>query len=145
MALADIVMIIVAGILATYVHMVFALWAPCFGLPRLDFPRALSALSFSDSFDGDPPYGLGLAALHLNGIGFAFLYATLIGPLLPGPPLIQGLIYGFILLIASQCVFVPFFLKEGFFGSKGPPRAWMTALVVHGIYGAILGGLCPIV
>ena len=133
-----------AGILATYVHMVFAQWAPRYGLPRLDFPKILAELSFGESFQGRPPYWLGLVALHLNGIVFALLYATLFGPWLPGIPLVRGLLYGGILFFASQCLFVPLILREGFFIAKGPPRAWMTAAVAHAIYGAILGWLCPI-
>ena len=145
MQLDDFVMAAAAGFLATYVHLVLALWAPRFGLPRLDFAKALTELSFGESFDGAPPYWLGLLAVHLNGIVFALLYATVFGPVLPGVPLVRGLIYGGILLIGSQCLFVPLFLREGFFGRKKNPRAWMTAVVVHAFYGAIIGWLCPIV
>lgn len=145
MQLDDFVMAAAAGFLATYVHMVLALWAPRFGLPRLDFAKALTELSFAESFDGAPSYWLGLLALHLNGIVFALLYATVFGPVLPGVPLVRGLLYGGILLIGSQCLFVPLFLREGFFGLKGNPRGWMTALVAHAIFGAIIGWLCPIV
>lgn len=133
-----------AGILATYVHMVFALWAPRYGLPRLDFARGMAELCFGESFDGEPPYWLGLLALHLNGIVFALLYATLIGPLLPGTPFERGLIYGGILFFGSQLIFVPVFFRHGFFGLKDNPRAWMTAVVVHVIYGAVLGWLSPV-
>jgi len=140
----DFIMVAAAGFLATYVHMVFALWAPRFGLPRLDFAKALAELSFGESFKGDPPYWLGLLALHLNGIVFALLYATVLGPVLPGIALVRGLLFGAILLVGSQCLFVPIFLREGFFGLKDNPRAWMTAAVVHAIYGAIIGWLCPI-
>lgn len=47
MQLDDFVMAAAAGFLATYVHMVLALWAPRFGLPRLDFAKALTELSFA--------------------------------------------------------------------------------------------------
>jgi hypothetical protein len=122
MQLADLIMAAAAGVLATYVHFMFALWAPRYGLPRLDFAKMLADLSFAESFDGPPPYWLGLLALHLNGIVFALLYATVFGALLPGPGLVRGLIFGGILLIGSQCLFVPVILQEGFFGLKGNPR-----------------------
>ncbi len=138
------ILTVLVGILATYVHMAFALWAPKYGLPRLDFGKVMADLCFGETFDGDPPYWLGLVALHLNGIVFALLYATLVGPLLPGPLFVRGLIWGGILFIGSQCLFVPVFLRHGFFGLKAHPRAWMTAFVVHGIYGAILGWLSPV-
>ncbi len=138
------IMTIVAGVLATYVHMLFALWAPCYGLPRLDFPKGMAELCFGESFDGEPPYWLGLIVLHLNGIVFAFVYATVLGPMLTGPMVVRGLIWGGILFVAAQLVFVPVFFKDGFFGLKGHPRAWMTAFVVHAIFGGILGWLCPV-
>ncbi len=145
MQLDEFLLAAAAGFLATYVHLVLALWAPRCGLPRLDFARALADLSFAESFDDAPPYWLGLAAVHLNGIVLALLYATVLGPLLPGAPLARGLAYGGILLIGSQCLFVPLFLRDGFFGLKGNPRAWMTAVVVHAAFGAVIGWLCPII
>ena len=144
MNLADFTMVAAAGVLATYVHMVLALWAPRFGLPRLDFAKMMADLSFGESFKDEPPYWLGLAALHLNGIVFALLYATVFGPILPGPDIFRGLLYGGILLVGSQCVFVPLVLRGGFFGLKHDRRAWMTAILVHAIYGLILGWLSPV-
>ena len=145
MELADFTTAVIAGVLATYVHMVFALWAPRYGLPRLDFAKGMAELSFAESYDGKPPYWLGLVALHFNGIVFTLLYSTVFGPFLPGPPLMRGLIYGGILLIGSQCVFVPVFMRGGFFSLKEDRRAWMTAVVVHVIFGAMVGWLAPIV
>ncbi len=144
MTLEFFLLVSAAGLLATYVHLMFALWGHRYGVARLDFPKVLNQLSFGDSFDGPPPYWLGLLQVHVNGIVFALLYATLVGPLLPGPDLMRGLIWGGILFIGSQFVFVPVFLRHGVFGSKGPARGWMTAVVVHTIYGAMLGWLCPL-
>ena len=144
MSLEFILLVSFAGILATYVHLMFALWAPKYGLARLDFAKVLNEISFKESFEQEPPYWLGLLQLHLNGIVFALLYATVVGPLLPGEPLWRGLMWGGILFIGSQFLFVPVFLRHGILGLKGHPRAWMTAVVVHGVYGAILGWLCPI-
>ena len=138
-------MIASAGFLATYVHMMFALWADRYGLVRLDFPHGISMLSFGKAFDGHPPYWLGLVAVHLNGIVFALLYATVVGAHLPGPPIVRGLIWGGILWIGSQCVFNPFITHHGFFARKLHPRAWQTAVLVHAIYGGVLGWLSPIV
>ncbi|MDH3738064.1 MAG: hypothetical protein OER92_02640 [Alphaproteobacteria bacterium] len=134
------------GILATYVHLIFALWAPRYGLPRLDFPRAMTQLTFGDSFEGPAPYGWGIAVIHMNGIMFALLYATVIAPYMPGDLalVVRGLIWGGILFIAAQLIFVPFFLKDGFFGMKGHAKGWITALFVHLLYGLILGWLSPI-
>ena len=133
------------GALATYAHLVMALWAPSYGLPRIDFSAGIADISWGESFGGKPPYWMGFAAIHLNGIIFAFVYATEMAPILPGPALVKGLIWGGILFVGAQFVFVPFFLKGGFFGLKHGKWGWVTALVVHGVYGSILGWLCPVV
>jgi hypothetical protein len=133
-----------AGILGGYVLLIFALWAPRYGLPRLDFPRGMTQLTFGDSFEGPAPYGLGIALLHMNGILFALLYATVVGPLLPGALVVRGLIWGVILFFGAQLIFVPIFLKGGVFSLKHGPRAWITALLVHVLYGVVVGWLSPI-
>ena len=133
-----------AGLLATYLHLVAALWADRYGLPRIDLPRGMTQLTFGDSFEGPAPYGWGITVIHVNGIAFALLYATVFAQYLPGEPYIKGLIFGGILYIGAMFIFVPFFLKDGFFGSKGHPMGWLTALIIHLIYGLILGWLSPI-
>ncbi|MDP7167288.1 MAG: hypothetical protein QF701_05965 [Nitrospinota bacterium] len=133
-----------AGFLATYFHMVFALTAGRVGMVKLDFGKGLSMLLFGESYGGNPPYVLGLISVHLNGIVFALIYATLVGPELPGASVVRGLIFGGLLFIFSQCVFSPFITKHGFFSVKTHPRAWQTAVVAHTIYGTILGWLSPI-
>ena len=133
-----------AGILGGYVLLIFALWAPRYGLPRLDFPRGMTQLTFGDSFEGPAPYGLGIALLHMNGNLFALLYATVVGPLLPGALVVRGLIWGVILFFGAQLIFVPIFLKGGVFSLKHGPRAWITALLVHVLYGVVVGWLSPI-
>jgi hypothetical protein len=134
----------VAGILGGYVLLIFALWAPRYGLPRLDFPRGMTQLTFGDSFEGPAPYGLGIALLLVNGILFALLYATVVGPLLPGELVVRGLIWGVILFFGAQLIFVPIFLKGGIFSLKHGPKAWITALLVHVLYGVVVGWLSPI-
>jgi hypothetical protein len=134
----------VAGILGGYVLLIFALWAPRYGLPRLDFPRGMTQLTFGDSYEGPAPYGLGIALLHVNGILFALLYATVVGPLLPGELVVRGLIWGVILFFGAQLIFVPIFLKGGIFSLKHGPKAWITALLVHVLYGVVVGWLSPI-
>ena len=72
------------GVLATYIHLIFALWAPRYGLPRIDFPRGMTQLTFGDSFEGPAPYGWGIAVIHMNGILFALLYARWSRSICPG-------------------------------------------------------------
>jgi hypothetical protein len=133
------------GILAGYVLLIFALWAPRYGLPRADFPRGMTELTFGDSWEGPAPYGLGIALVHMNGILFALLYATAFAPLLPSqyPPIVIGIIWGVILFFGAQLIFVPIFLRGGFFSLKHGPWAWVTALLVHVLYGVVVGWLSP--
>lgn len=134
-----------AGVLGGYVLLIFALWAPRYGLPRADFPRGMTELTFGDSYEGPAPYGFGIALLLVNGALFALLYATVVGPYLPGDLLvIRGLIWGVILFFAAQIIFVPIFLRGGLFSCKHGPWAWVTALVVHVLYGVVVGWLSPI-
>lgn len=145
MQLDDFILVAAVGLLATYAHLVMALWAPRYGLPRLDLPMGIADLTWAESFDGRPPYWMGFSAIHVNGILLALAYATIVGELLPGPALVRGVLYGGILYVVAQFFFVPLFLRGGLFGVKHHPMSWSTALVIHGIYGAILGWLCPIV
>ncbi|MEK6709224.1 MAG: hypothetical protein AABZ64_01455 [Nitrospinota bacterium] len=144
MELGDLLVILTAGFFATYVHLVLALWAGKVGLARLDFSKGMAHLCFGESYDGHPPVMLGFVVVHLNGMFFALLYAYLVGYHLPGPPLIRGLIWGGCLFAGSQLVFNPFVTGHGFFARRMHPRAWLTALLVHTTYGAVLGWLCPV-
>ena len=140
----DLFVILAAGFFATYVHLILALWAGRVGLARLDFSKGMAHLCFGESYDGHPPVALGFIVVPLNGMFFALLYAYGIGRHLPGPPLAKGLLWGAILLAGSQLVFNPFVTKAGFFAVKHHPRAWMTAVLVHAVFGAVLGWLCPV-
>jgi uncharacterized membrane protein YagU involved in acid resistance len=145
MQLDHFIVIAAAGLLATYAHLVAALWAPRFGLPRLDLSMGIAELTWGETFEGKAPYWMGFAAIHMNGIVFALLYATVVAPLLPGIGVVRGLIYGGILFVGAQLLFVPIFLRGGLFGMKHHPMAWLTALIAHEVYGAIVGWLSPIV
>jgi len=144
MQLDFLVTVSIVGFFATYLLLIFALWAHRLGMPRLDFSKAMTNFTFDESYEGNPPYGLGLAQIFVNGIIFALVYATLIGPLLPGPLFVRGIAWGVILFVASGIFYVPVFLREGIFLSHIHPRAWQTSLMVHAIYGGILGWLSPI-
>lgn len=134
----------VSGFLATYFHLVFALIADRVGLVRLDLTKGTAQLIFGESYGGNPPYVLGLAAVHLNGIIFALLYATVVGPMMTGPHVLRGLAYGGLLYLYSQCIHVPLFMKGGLFSHKVNSRAWLTAALAHVVYGVILGWLSPL-
>jgi hypothetical protein len=144
MNLEQLILISVAGFLASWVHVVIGLWAHRIGMIPLNLSKAMSKLNFDPDYQEKPPYTRGTIIVQINGIVFALVYAKLIGPYLPGIPVVRGLIFAGILFLISQLFFIPVFLREGFFLSKLHPRAWMTAAMIHIVYGVILGWLCPI-
>ena len=144
MELSFFVVVSLAGILATYLHLVMGQWGEGLGMMRLDFPKVMAKLTYGDSFEGEPPYWAGMACVFLNGIFFAFIYATVVGQYLPGEPVVKGLIFGAGLFFASGMFFIPVYLKEGFFLSVVSKKAWIPLLKVHLVFGAVLGWLSPI-
>ena len=145
MELSFIVQSIVAGILATYVLLVLAIWNSRLGMPRLDFSAAMAAVTYGDSFEGQkPPYWAGMLVIYFNGVIFALLYSYAIGPHLPYHPLINGAIWGAVLWFISGIFYVPFILKEGFFLSHIHGMAWFASGIVHGAYGLMVGWLAPV-
>lgn len=133
-----------AGFFATYLHILLGLWAPQVGLPQLDFAKRMASLAFDKAYDGNPPYVLGLAVVFLNGIFFTLLYAALIGPLLPGTPLVRSLIFTGALYLVAQCFFVPVFMRGGIFGLKSKEPIYLTMIIVYGEFGLVLGWLSPV-
>ena len=144
MPLESMVTTIIAGIMATYCLLVMSLWAYRLGLPPLDFSRGMANLTYGESFGGEGPYWAGQAVIYLNGTFFALLYATVVAKYLPGIPIVKGAIYGVVLFVVSGVFYVPLFLREGFFLSHMHKNAWITSLMVHGIWGLIVGWLSPI-
>ena len=132
-----------AGIIATYGLLTMALWAGQLGLPKLDFATAMTKYTYGDSYEGDPPFLMGNFVVYMNGIVFALLYATVFEAYLFGTPVIKGAIYGTILWFVSCSFYVPVFLREGFFLSKIHKNAWITSLLVHVIWGVVVGWLSP--
>ena len=138
------IVVALSGILATYLHLVMGQWAGRIGMFRLDFSRVMADLTYGESFEGEVSYWAGQIAVFFNGIFFAFLYATVIGPYLPGEPIVRGFLYGVILYLGSGLFFIPVYLKEGFFLSHVNTKAWIPLLMVHVVYGLVVGWLSPI-
>ena len=145
MTLEFVVHVSIAGFLSTYFHLVLAAWGDKFGMAKMDFSRGMANITFGDSSEGEASIALGLAQIHLNGILFALLYASVIAKYIPIESLVlKGLIYGGILWLISGLCFIPIVLKGGFFGSRHHPRAWMTTAFAHAVWGITLGWLSPI-
>lgn len=136
--------IAIAGVLATYCHLIGGLWLKSLGLPPLDLSRAMADYTFGDSFEGQPSYWAGQVVIYFNGVVFALFYATVVAPVLPGPGVFRGAIFGLILFFLSSLLFSPIFIKKGLFLAEVHERAWISALIIHLVWGIVLGWLCPI-
>ena len=138
------IVVTLTGILATYLHLVMGQWAGRIGLFRLDFSRVMADLSYAESFEGEPSYWAGQIAVMFNGVFFAFLYATVIGPHLPGEPIVRGFLFGLILFFGSGLFFIPVYLKDGIFMLRVSSKAWISLLLVHVVFGLVVGWLSPV-
>lgn len=144
-----------AGIMGTFGLLSMACWADSLGLPRLDFSRAMANVTFARTFEKDVPPGAGVDApntpywpgmgvIFLNGIFFALLYSSLAKYIPLEPNILKGAVWGVILWFVSGVFFVPIFLKEGIMLSGIHKNAWMSSLMVHGIFGLFVGWIAPI-
>ena len=127
----------VAGLIATAAMTALLLVEPSVGLPKIAIGQILST-------------SLGLASAHLAGgpalgwiihfiIGavLALLYAAVFERRLPGGALARGLIYGGLVFLAAQVVFMP--LVGGGFFSRGDGQLLTGSLLGHLVYGGLTG------
>ena len=148
MGLEFLVSVIIVGILATFLLFIMGLWAHRLGMPRLDLARGMGGLSFGDSFkDVDPfrTYWPGVYILFMNGIFFAFVYAAAVAQYIPVEhAVVRGGAYGVVLWFLSGVIFLPVFHRAGIMGVRNNKWVWIPSLMVHGIYGLMLGWLSPV-
>lgn len=87
-------------------------------------------------------YEMGMAAHVMIGVlVFPLIYAWLFFRILPGAPLVKGLLFGQMLWLITATMVMPM-AGAGFFMSEiGGIKAAMAALVGHWIYGTLLGGI----
>lgn len=85
-------------------------------------------------------WALGMAAHWMNGVViFPLIYAFAVYKLLPGSPVVRGIIWGMGLWLIAQAMVMPM-MGAGFFSSgAGGVMAVIASLMGHVVYGAILG------
>jgi hypothetical protein len=88
------------------------------------------------------PKAAGMLAHFMNGtLIFPAIYTFLLYRLLPGGPVVKGLIWGGILWFLLEIPVMPM-LGMGVFGSAGPGvKGAAAAILAHLVYGAILGAV----
>jgi uncharacterized membrane protein YagU involved in acid resistance len=126
-----------AGLVGTGVMTALLLVEPSVGLPKIAMGQVLST-------------SLGLASAHLTigpalgwildfivGMLLALIYAGVFDRRLPGTPLTRGMLYGTLVFVVAQLVFMP--LVGGGVFSRGDVQLLTGSLLGHLVYGGLIG------
>lgn len=126
-----------AGLVGTAAMTALLLVEPSVGLPKIAMGQILST-------------SLGLASARLTigpavgwvvhfafGVLLALVYAAAFDRRLPGTPLVRGLLYGVLVFVAAQLVFMP--LVGGGVFSRGDGELLAGSLLGHLVYGGLTG------
>lgn len=130
---------VAAGVVGTAVMTAVLLWAPLAGLPKLAIGELLSTfLAVSVAVFRVGPVG-GWVIHGLVGIALALVYAGVFATRLPGKPVVRGALYGFLVFLVAQVVFMPA-VGAGVF-SRGDVAMIVGSLIGHLVYGGLVGGI----
>ena len=85
---------------------------------------------------------IGMVTHLTNGVViFPLVYALVAFRILPGPPVLRGVLWGAVLWFAAETMVMPT-AGAGFFSSQiGGAKAVLAALLGHLVYGALLGSI----
>lgn len=126
-----------AGLIGTGVMSALLLIEPSVGLPKIAMGQVLGTwlgLASARSATG-PAFGW---VLHfLVGMMLGLVYAGVFDRKLPGGPLTRGLLYGVLVFLVAQSVFMP--LVGGGFFSRGDAELLTGSLLGHLVYGGVTG------
>ena len=126
-----------AGVIGTAV--ITALWQvePAIGLPRIAVGHILSTFMAVSVAHLNVGIAGGWVVHFIVGILLALLYAGLCAERLPGSPVWRGAMYGVLVFVLAQCVFMP--LVGGGFFSRGDVELLIGSLLGHIAYGIVVG------
>ena len=131
---------IAAGFVATVVLSALMLVKHSMGLvPELDPIEDI--VHVADHLTGMTlplPFGW-IGHFVLGTVAWGIIYAALQASL-PGAPVVKGLIFGTLAWLAMMIIFTPL-AGHGLFALSLGPQATVATLVLHLIYGAVLGGV----
>ena len=131
---------VVAGVVGTAAMTVLMLGAPKLGLAKLAIGQQLSTfLAVSVGYLPVGPF-TGWIVHFGFGIVLAIIYALVFQERLTGPPVLRGALYGVLVFILAQLVFMPL-MGAGVF-SRGDVPMLVGSLIMHLVYGGVDGAIC---
>jgi hypothetical protein len=130
--------VVLAGLVAGYLMAIAGLWTGSIpGLVAIDiadFGRRYM------SSDRSSAWLLGLASHLVNSVLLVLLWASVIEPNLSWPRVLEGLLWGEVLALTLAGTLVAPISGLGFMGRKtGTPGFAITSVLLHGLWGAVVG------
>jgi uncharacterized membrane protein YagU involved in acid resistance len=127
----------VAGLLGTAAMTALLLIEPSIGLPKIAMGQVLSSsLGLTTAHLSIGP-AVGWALHFVIGMVLALIYGAAFDGRLPGGPVLRGVLYGCLVFVVAQVVFMP--VVGGGFFSRGDPELLAGSLLGHLLYGAVVG------
>jgi uncharacterized membrane protein YagU involved in acid resistance len=127
---------VAAGVIGTATMTALLLIEPSVGLPNIAIGQILSsALGLSAYL----PTGaaIGWCIHFVVGVAFALVYAGVFARRLPGSPFVRGVVYGGLIFVLAQLIFMP--LVGGGVFSRGDVQMIAGSLLGHLVYGGVVG------
>jgi hypothetical protein len=108
--------------------------APTMGMMKMDIAGRIGQMLGG--------WWIGMVMHFVNGtVIFPLIYSFLLYRLLPGPPVVRGLVWGVVLWLFTQLALMPM-MGAGLFSMKaGGMMAAIGSLVGHLAYGSLLGSI----
>jgi uncharacterized membrane protein YagU involved in acid resistance len=126
-----------AGLIATAVMTALLLIEPSVGLPKIAIGQVLStSLGLASAYLPIGP-AIGWVIHFVIGMLLALIYAAVFVHRLPGTPLGRGMLYGVLVFVVAQLVFMP--LAGGGVFSRGAVPLLAGSLIGHLVYGGLTG------
>jgi uncharacterized membrane protein YagU involved in acid resistance len=126
-----------AGLVGTGVMTALLLVEPSVGLPKIAMGQVLStSLGFTSAHLTIGP-AVGWVLHFVIGMLLALVYAAVFDRRLPGTALTRGLLYGVLVFVVAQLVFMP--LVGGGVFSRGDVELLSGSLLGHLVYGGLTG------
>lgn len=126
-----------AGLVGTAAMTALLLVEPSVGLPKIAMGQILSTSLGLASASLPIGPALGWVIHFIIGMVLALIYAGAFERRFPGTPLVRGLLYGVLVFVVAQLVFMP--LVGGGVFSRGDGELLAGSLLGHLVYGGLTG------